>query len=354
MAGISIESLHKQFPDGTVAVHEIDLEINDGELFVLLGPSGCGKTTTLRCIAGLETQTSGDIRIGDKLVNDLRPGERDIAMVFQFYALYPHLTGRENIGYPLRAAGVPKAEAEARIDAVARTMRLDGLLQRKPNKLSGGEQQRIALARAMVREPQAFLLDEPLTNLDAELRLDMRTELKHLQDRLGATMVMVTHDQVEAMSLGDRIALINDGRLEQVGTPLEVYDRPASLFAATFIGTPAMNILPVEVDGGALRGPSGLRLPIPAGLPRVDGLVAGVRAEWLSIAPPTGAGGGAARVVAREALGDETIYAVDMGGTRVHVRTPPTVRFDAEDTVDVTFVGTDPRVYHEVSGKVAA
>lgn len=354
MAGISITKLHKQFPDGTIAVHEIDLEIADGELFVLLGPSGCGKTTTLRCIAGLETQTSGDIRIGDRLVNDLRPGERDIAMVFQFYALYPHLTARENIGYPLRAAKVPKAEADARIDEVARTMRLEGLLKRKPNRLSGGEQQRIALARAMVREPQAFLLDEPLTNLDAELRLDMRTELKHLQDRLGATMVMVTHDQVEAMSLGDRIALINDGRLEQVGTPLEVYDRPASLFAATFIGTPAMNILPVEVDRGSLVGPSGLQLPIPTGLPRTDGLVAGVRAEWLSIAAPRGGRGGSARVIAREALGDETIYAVEMGGTQVHVRTPPTVRFDAEDTVDVTFVGTSPRVYHEDSGKVAA
>ncbi|WP_108666511.1 ABC transporter ATP-binding protein [Euzebya rosea] len=354
MAGISIQALNKRFPDGTVAVHEIDLEIEDGELFVLLGPSGCGKTTTLRCIAGLETQTSGDIRIGDRLVNDLRPGERDIAMVFQFYALYPHLTARENIGYPLRAAGVPRAEAEARVDAVARTMRLDGLLRRKPDKLSGGEQQRIALARAMVREPQAFLLDEPLTNLDAELRLDMRTELKHLQDRLGSTMVMVTHDQVEAMSLGDRIALINEGRVEQVGAPLDVYDRPASLFAATFIGTPAMNILPVEVDDGDLRAPSGLRLPIPVGLPRTDGLVAGVRAEWLSVTAPTGDRRGAARVIAREALGDETIYAVDMGGHRVHVRTPPTVRFEAEDNVDVAFVGTEPRVYHEGTGRLAA
>ncbi len=354
MAGISVQQLHKQFPDGTVAVHDIDLEIGDGELFVLLGPSGCGKTTTLRCIAGLETQTSGDIRIGDRLVNDLRPGERDLAMVFQFYALYPHLTARENIGYPLRAAKVPRAEADARIDEVARTMRLEGLLKRKPNKLSGGEQQRIALARAMVRQPQAFLLDEPLTNLDAELRLDMRTELKHLQDRLGATMVMVTHDQVEAMSLGDRIALINGGRLEQVGTPLEVYDRPASLFAASFIGTPAMNILPVEVDDGSLRGPSGLRLPVPSGLPRTSGLVAGVRAEWLAVTPPSHDGGSPGRVIAREALGDETIYAVDLAGHQVHVRTRPNVRFDPDDRVDVAFVGREPRVYHEDSGKVAA
>ena len=353
MAGISIRSLRKEFPDGTVAVHGLDLDVADGELFVLLGPSGCGKTTTLRCIAGLERQTSGDILIGDRLVNDLRPGERDIAMVFQFYALYPHLSGRDNIGYPLRAAKVPRAEAARRIDAVAKTLRLDDLLERKPNKLSGGEQQRIALARAMVREPQAFLLDEPLTNLDAELRLDMRTELKHLQARLGATMVVVTHDQVEAMSLGDRIALINEGRLEQVGHPLEVYDRPASLFAATFIGTPAMNILPVEVDQGSLRTPSGLRLPIPANLPRSEGLVAGIRAEWLAL-HPAGGEGGAATIIAREALGDETIYAVDMAGHQVHVRTSPTTRFDADDRVDVTFVGTEPRVYHADTGKVAA
>lgn len=354
MAEISINSLHKQFPDGTVAVHDLDLEIADGELFVLLGPSGCGKTTTLRCIAGLERQTSGDIRIGNRVVNNLSPGARDIAMVFQFYALYPHLNGRDNIGYPLRAAKVAKAEAAKRIDAVAKTMRLEDLLSRKPNKLSGGEQQRIALARAMVREPQAFLLDEPLTNLDAELRLDMRAELKHLQSRLGATMVMVTHDQVEAMSLGDRIALMNDGQLEQVGTPLEVYDRPASLFAATFIGTPAMNILPVEIDQGSLRSSSGLQMPIPADLPRTDGLVAGVRAEWLAIDHLRDGDGGVGTIIAREALGDEIIYAVDLAGHQVHVRTPPTTRFQADDEVEVTFVGTEPRVYHQETGKVAA
>ncbi|WP_370325564.1 ABC transporter ATP-binding protein [Euzebya sp.] len=354
MAEISITSLHKQFPDGTVAVQDLDLEIADGELFVMLGPSGCGKTTTLRCIAGLERQTSGDIRIGNRVVNNLTPGARDIAMVFQFYALYPHLNGRDNIGYPLRAAKVAKAEAARRIEDVAKTMRLEELLGRKPHQLSGGEQQRIALARAMVREPQAFLLDEPLTNLDAELRLDMRTELKHLQARLGATMVMVTHDQVEAMSLGDRIALMNQGRLEQVGTPLEVYDRPASLFAASFIGTPAMNILPVEVDDHSLRSPSGLRLPIPRDLPRTDGLVAGVRAEWLAIDRPHDGAGGLGTVVAREALGDEIIYAVDMDGHQVHVRTPPTTRFGADEKVEVTFIGTEPRVYHEDTGKVAA
>lgn len=232
MAGIEVTALHKRYPDGTVAVDHVDLSIDDGELFVMLGPSGCGKTTTLRAIAGLERQTTGDIRIGDTLVNDLLPAERDIAMVFQFYALYPHLRTRDNLAFPLRAEGLPKAEVRERVAEAARLMRLDSLLDRRPRQLSGGEQQRVALARALVRRPRAFLMDEPLTNLDAELRADMRTEIKHLQGELGTTMVYVTHDQVEAMSLGHRIAILNKGRVEQIGTPLEVYNRPASLFCA--------------------------------------------------------------------------------------------------------------------------
>jgi multiple sugar transport system ATP-binding protein len=244
MAGIEVTSLHKRFPDGTVAVERVDLTIGDGELFVMLGPSGCGKTTTLRAMAGLERQTSGDIRIGSTLVNDLPPAERDIAMVFQFYALYPHLKTRDNLAFPLRAEGLPEPEVRERVDEAARMMRLGPLLDRRPQRLSGGEQQRVALARALVRRPRAFLMDEPLTNLDAELRADMRTEIKHLQTQLGTTMVYVTHDQVEAMSLGHRIAILNQGRVEQIGTPLEVYDRPASLFCATFIGSPPMNLVP--------------------------------------------------------------------------------------------------------------
>lgn len=231
MAGIEVTALHKRYPDGTVAVDHVDLSIGDGELFVMLGPSGCGKTTTLRAMAGLERQTTGDIRIGNTLVNDLPPAERDIAMVFQFYALYPHLRTRDNLAFPLRAEGLPKAEVRERVDEAARLMRLGPLLDRRPRRLSGGEQQRVALARALVRRPRAFLMDEPLTNLDAELRADMRTEIKHLQGELGTTMVYVTHDQVEAMSLGHRIAILNKGRVEQIGTPLEVYDRPASLSA---------------------------------------------------------------------------------------------------------------------------
>ena len=261
MARIEVSALHKRYPDGTVAVERVDLSIRDGELFVMLGPSGCGKTTTLRAIAGLERHTSGDIRIGSTLVNDLGPADRDIAMVFQFYALYPHLKVKDNLAFPLRAEGMPERQVQERVDEAARMMQLGPIMDRRPGRLSGGEQQRVALARALVRRPHAFLMDEPLTNLDAELRADMRTEIKHLQAQLGTTMVHVTHDQVEAMSLGHRIAILNKGRVEQVGTPLEVYDRPSSLFCATFIGSPPMNLIDVELADGALRGAGGLILP---------------------------------------------------------------------------------------------
>ena len=267
MAEVLVKKLRKMFPDGTVAVEELDLTIRDGELFVMLGPSGCGKTTTLRCIAGLEDETSGQIVIGDEVVSGLRPSQRDIAMVFQFYALYPHLTVRDNMAFPLRAAKAPEAEVNERVLEAARMLQLEPYLTRRPNKLSGGEQQRVALGRAMVRHPKAFLMDEPLTNLDAELRADMRAELKHVQQRLNTTMVYVTHDQTEAMALGDRIAIMNKGRLEQLGAPLEVYNRPATLFAARFIGSPPMNLIAAEVTNGHLTAAGGLEDP-RAGGPR--------------------------------------------------------------------------------------
>jgi sn-glycerol 3-phosphate transport system ATP-binding protein/multiple sugar transport system ATP-binding protein len=346
MAGIEVTRLYKQYPDGTVAVEQVDLSIGDGELFVMLGPSGCGKTTTLRAMAGLERQTSGDIRIGTTLVNDLPPAERDIAMVFQFYALYPHLKTRDNLAFPLRAEGKPEKEVRARVDEVARMMQLERLLDRRPQRLSGGEQQRVALARALVRRPQAFLMDEPLTNLDAELRADVRTEIKHLQAELGTTMVYVTHDQVEAMSLGHRIAILNQGRVEQVGTPLEVYDRPANLFCAAFIGSPPMNLIQVEVAEGALRGPGGLVLAPPPGLPRDRSLVAGVRPEALEVTRPGEDRSIPARVVSAEALGDEIIYVVDSGGDRdLRVRMPPTQRFATDAPVGLRYVGGTPPVY---------
>ncbi len=354
MAGIEVTSLYKRYPDGTVAVEQVDLSIRDGELFVMLGPSGCGKTTTLRAMAGLERQTSGDIRIGDTLVNDLPPAARDIAMVFQFYALYPHLKTRDNLAFPLRAEGLPKAEVRARVDEAARMMRLGPLLDRKPQRLSGGEQQRVALARALVRRPQAFLMDEPLTNLDAELRADMRTEIKHLQAELGTTMVYVTHDQVEAMSLGHRIAILNKGRVEQIGTPLEVYDRPASLFCAAFIGSPPMNLLAVELADGALRTPGGLTLPPPEGLRRDRPLVAGVRPEALEVTAPGEDRTVPGRIVSAEALGDEIIYVVDSGGRDLRVRMPPTARFDEDASVGLRHTGGSPPVYDSSTEELVA
>jgi multiple sugar transport system ATP-binding protein len=355
MAGIEITSLHKRYPDGTVAVETVDLSVRDGELFVMLGPSGCGKTTTLRAVAGLERQTSGDIRIGNTLVNDLPPGERDIAMVFQFYALYPHLRTRDNLAFPLRAEGLPEKEVSERVTEAARMMQLEPLLDRKPSRLSGGEQQRVALARALVRRPRAFLLDEPLTNLDAELRADMRTRIKHLQSELGTTMMYVTHDQVEAMSLGHRIAILNKGRVEQVGTPLEVYDRPASLFCAAFIGSPPMNLIGVEVADGGLRGPGGLVLPPPPGLPRDRPLVAAVRPEGFEVTEPDAENSVPARVVSAEGLGDEIIYVIDHGGDReLRVRMPPTVRFEPDDSVGLRHSGATPPVYDGTTERLVA
>jgi ABC-type sugar transport system ATPase subunit len=354
MADIQVSRLRKQFPDGTVAIEELDLSIGHGELFVMLGPSGCGKTTTLRCIAGLEQQTSGTITIGGDVVDGLRPSERDIAMVFQFYALYPHLTCRDNMAFPLRAQGRPAAEVDAAVSEAARMLQLEPLLDRRPSRLSGGEQQRVALGRAMVREPKAFLMDEPLTNLDAELRSDMRAELKHLQERLNTTMVYVTHDQVEAMALGHRIAIFNRGSLEQVGTPMEIYNRPATLFAARFIGTPPINLVAVELTNGALTAAGGLRVTAPEGLRRGDRVVAGVRPERLTVVEPGAPDAVDGRVVSREALGDETIYVVEAACGQLHVRMPPTARFAEEQPVAVRHDGLAPPVYDAESGKVMA
>jgi multiple sugar transport system ATP-binding protein len=352
MAEIRIERLSKRFRDGTVAVDDLTLTIAAGELFVLLGPSGCGKTTTLRCVAGLERQTSGDILIGDVRANDLEPADRDVAMVFQFYALYPHLTAYDNIAFPLRAQRLGNREVDDRVRRAARLLKIDDVLERRQNGLSGGEQQRVALGRAIVREPQAFLMDEPLTNLDAELREDMRSELKHLQKQLGATMVHVTHDQAEAMSLGDRVGVMSRGRLEQVGTPLEVYRWPATLFVAQFIGSPPMNLFPVELDSGALIGPAGLRLPVAPGMTRGDGVIAGVRPESFELVEPDADGTVACRVVSREALGDETIYLVEAGGTRLCVRMPPTAPFGEADPAGLCCDSGPCPIYDPKSGRL--
>lgn len=257
MAEIILEGVTKRFPDGALAVKDVDLEIADGEFVILVGPSGCGKSTTLNMIAGLEDITEGTLRIGDRVVNDLAPKERDVAMVFQSYALYPHMNVRENMGFPLRLAKVDKRTINAKVTEAARILDLTEHLDRKPANLSGGQRQRVAMGRAIVRDPKAFLMDEPLSNLDAKLRVQMRTQISRLQRRLGTTTVYVTHDQTEAMTLGDRVVVMRQGLVQQIGTPAELYDLPRNIFVAGFIGSPAMNFLNATLAGGALRSSLG-------------------------------------------------------------------------------------------------
>ncbi|MDH6484187.1 sn-glycerol-3-phosphate ABC transporter ATP-binding protein UgpC [Streptomyces sp. SAI-127] len=257
MAEIILEGVTKRFPDGALAVKDVDLEIADGEFVILVGPSGCGKSTTLNMIAGLEDITEGTLRIGDRVVNDLAPKERDVAMVFQSYALYPHMSVGENMGFPLRLAKVDKATIDAKVAEAARILDLTEHLDRKPANLSGGQRQRVAMGRAIVRDPKAFLMDEPLSNLDAKLRVQMRTQISRLQRRLATTTVYVTHDQTEAMTLGDRVVVMRQGLVQQIGTPAELYDRPRNIFVAGFIGSPAMNFLNATLEDDVLRSPVG-------------------------------------------------------------------------------------------------
>ena len=271
MAKVTFDRVHKAF-GSFVALEELSLSIQSGEFVSLLGPSGCGKTTTLRMLAGLEQPTRGTISVGDRVVNDLAPGERDIAMVFQSYALYPHMTVAQNIEYPLRKRGVARAQRREQVKRAAAQLQLEALLDRKPRQLSGGQQQRVALGRALVRNPAAFLLDEPLSNLDAKLRAHMRAELIELHQRIGKTMIYVTHDQLEAMTMSDRIAVLDQGRLQQFDTPQEIYRRPVKPFVAGFIGTPAMNFIRGTLQ--ARRQPAGLR-----GRPAVAETAAAARAS---------------------------------------------------------------------------
>jgi multiple sugar transport system ATP-binding protein len=255
MAEVSLDDVSKVYPDGTRAVDQMNLEIADGEFMVLVGPSGCGKTTALRMVAGLEEISEGTVRIGDRIVNDLTPRERDIAMVFQSYALYPHLSVYDNIAFSLRLHKVPKAEIDKRVRDAARILDLEPFLKRKPKALSGGQRQRVAMGRAIVRQPSAFLMDEPLSNLDAKLRVQMRAEISELQRNLGVTTIYVTHDQVEAMTMGDRVAVMRKGELQQAAEPQELYDHPVNLFVAGFIGSPAMNMLEAKLqrDDGTMK-----------------------------------------------------------------------------------------------------
>jgi multiple sugar transport system ATP-binding protein len=300
MADIVLQHLSKRYPNGFEAVKDLSLEIAEAELLVLVGPSGCGKTTALRMVAGLEDISAGDLYIGGRRVNDVPEKDRDIAMVFQNYALYPHMTVAQNIGFSLKLAKKPKAEIRQRVDETARLLGLEEFLDRRPKQLSGGQRQRVAMGRAIVREPQAFLMDEPLSNLDAQLRVHMRGEIEALQKRLGVTTLYVTHDQIEAMTMGDRVAVLRAGELQQVGTPTEVYDRPVNLFVAGFMGSPPMNLARATIDsanGDVVAKLGSTTLPIPAVIARerkLDGwvgrdVVVGIRPEDLEGAPGDGA-----------------------------------------------------------------
>jgi multiple sugar transport system ATP-binding protein len=285
MADITLDNVTKRFSDGYEAVRDMNLTIEDGEFMILVGPSGCGKSTALRMIAGLEEITDGELRIGGEVVNALSPGDRDIAMVFQNYALYPHMSVRENMGFALKLKGESKEEINKKVEEAARILDLTPHLDRKPSQLSGGQRQRVAMGRAVVRNPQAFLMDEPLSNLDAKLRVQMRTEVSRIQQSLGTTTIYVTHDQTEAMTLGDRVAVMRSGVVQQVGTPMELYNEPANLFVAGFIGSPAMNFMPARVEGEHLKLPLGdvnisKHLRERAGrLESGKSLVAGIRPE---------------------------------------------------------------------------
>jgi ABC-type sugar transport system ATPase subunit len=308
-----------------VALREIDLDVEPGECVVLLGPSGCGKTTLLRLLAGLESADEGSLYIGDRRVNDVPPAERDVAMVFQNYALYPHFTVFDNVAFPLRARKMPAADIGPRVKEAARRLELDVLLDRKPAQLSGGQQQRVALARAIVRNPGVYLMDEPLSNLDAQLRVQTRAELKRLQQELGTTTLYVTHDQGEAMTMGSRVVVLRQGQVEQVGTPLGLYRRPANRFVATFLGSPAMNLWPGTLDGGTVRA-AGAEVTMPpsqrADVAAAAGFEVGVRPEDVSLTASPGPGRAPARVVVVEPMGNETIAVLDAGGTRVVARGP--------------------------------
>ncbi len=309
MATLTLTNVGKTYPGGVTAVTGATIDIADGEFIVLVGPSGCGKSTILRMIAGLEAITEGEVKIGGRVVNDLEPADRDIAMVFQNYALYPHMSVRRNMEYGLKNRGMARAEIDRRIAAAAATLQIERFLDRKPRALSGGQRQRVAMGRAIVREPAVFLFDEPLSNLDAKLRTQLRAELKDLHQRLGATFVFVTHDQVEAMSLADRIVIMSEGRIEQIGTPMDLYQNPASTFVAEFIGAPPMNVAALSSAAG--RAFAGLAGQVPQGAASI-----GVRPEALRPA----ATGPQARVALIELLGAETLVHLRIGEDRVILR----------------------------------
>jgi multiple sugar transport system ATP-binding protein len=362
MAKVSIRRLNKHYENGFHAVKDVDLEIRDKEFVVLVGPSGCGKTTTLRMVAGLEEITSGEVLIGAQVVNDLPPMDRNIAMVFQNYALYPHKTVFDNMAFGLQMRGHPKAEIQKLVREAAEILGIESLLERKPRQLSGGQRQRVAVGRAIVRHPQVFLFDEPLSNLDAKLRVQMRVELKRLHERLETTAIYVTHDQVEAMTLGDRVVVMKDGRVQQVGEPLELYGRPANRFVAGFIGSPAMNFVDVAVGaaGEALWAEAeGLRIRVPAQFSdriRANAgrhFTLGVRPEALRLT--NGADSAeytfASAVDVVEPLGNEILLNFRAGGVPMVARVDPGVRVKMHENIRLA---VDPERLHFFDAKTEA
>jgi multiple sugar transport system ATP-binding protein len=344
MASVRLEGVGKTYPNGHVAARGLDIAIADGEFMVLVGPSGCGKSTALRMIAGLETPTAGRVLIGDQDVTALPPQDRDIAMVFQSYALYPHMTVRQNLAFGLRMRGSAPASIAERVAQASGALGLDAVLDRKPSQLSGGQRQRVALGRAMVRDPKVFLFDEPLSNLDAKLRVETRAELARLHRRLGATIVYVTHDQEEALTLGGRVTVMRDGVVEQVGPPMEVYRQPASTFVAGFVGSPAMNLLEGTVTGGRWQGPGGLVLAAPPAA--VGRVTLGIRPHDVAVVPPT-TGDADARVDVVEPRGSELLIHLRLGadgtGPEVRVVAPPEPLIPVEAVVGL---GAAPERLH--------
>jgi multiple sugar transport system ATP-binding protein len=351
MASVGIRDVKKAFGT-TQVIHGVDITIGDGEFVVLVGPSGCGKSTLLRMIAGLENITGGEIRIGERVVNNVPPKERDIAMVFQNYALYPHMTVAANMGFSLRLRGADKREIDSRVHRAAEILGLMPLLERYPRQLSGGQRQRVAMGRAIVRDPQVFLFDEPLSNLDAKLRVAMRTEIKELHQRLKTTTVYVTHDQIEAMTMADKIVVMHDGIVEQIGTPLDLYDKPDNQFVAGFIGSPAMNFLKgsVKANGSAIfEGPNGVKLPIAVAPANSDGrpAVYGIRPEHFTIADD----GAEAEIVVVEPTGSETQVFAKLGGEEIVAVFRERHKFEPGDKVRLK---PDPALVHlfdEATGK---
>jgi multiple sugar transport system ATP-binding protein len=353
MAAVTFQAVDKKYGNAFV-IQDLNLDVQDQEFLVLVGPSGCGKTTALRMIAGLEEVSAGTIAIGGRVVNDVPPKARDIAMVFQNYALYPHMTVRENLEFALTMRKTPADKIDALVSEAAELLGLTPFLDRKPAQLSGGQRQRVALGRAIVRHPAVFLFDEPLSNLDAKLRVQMRAEIKKLQERLKTTTVYVTHDQVEAMTMGSRIAVMHEGRIQQLGTPQEIYDRPANLFVAGFVGTPPMNFFPATLAGGLAKG-DGFNLPVPAPFRNREGqVVIGIRPEDLTVSREETSGAAGTLPVTVdlvEPLGDAALVHGNLGGTAIVGKIDPHRTPRAGDRIELRVALETLHVFDAATGR---